>query len=90
MGNAMPTEIAELVKVGVVFEPGEPPLPKWFIWRGRRYPVERMTFHWKVRDGQVALHHFAVISGANLYELRYNTVTLEWMLMVVSPMGQGA
>jgi len=84
----MITEIGETVTVGAVFDPAQGPghgiIPKWFIWNGRRHTIERVTFTWKVRDGQAIFHHFAVTSGANLYELTYNAALLEWKLMNVS------
>lgn len=86
----MLTEIGEVIKVGAVFGPEQGIAPKWFLWNGRRYAVDRITFTWKVRDGQMVFHHFAVTSGSasggNLYELTYNAATLEWKLMNVSSM----
>ncbi|HUK56990.1 MAG TPA: hypothetical protein VLY20_10070 [Nitrospiria bacterium] len=82
----MITEIGESVTVGVVFDPEKTVVPKWFVWNNRKYSVERVTFAWKVRDGQRVFHHFAVTDGANLYDLTYDAAALSWRLMTVSPM----
>ncbi|MBI3596545.1 MAG: hypothetical protein HY203_05265 [Nitrospirae bacterium] len=82
----MITEIGESVTVGVVFDPEKIIVPKWFVWNGRKYAIQRVTFSWKVRDGQKLFHHFAVTDGANLYELTYEASALSWKLMTVSPM----
>jgi hypothetical protein len=82
----MITEIGEPIKVGAVFDPEQILIPKWFVWNGRKYTIERITFTWKVREGHKTFHHFAVTDGTNLYELTYDAVTLAWKLMTVSPM----
>ncbi|MBI3610535.1 MAG: hypothetical protein HY204_07535 [Nitrospirae bacterium] len=82
----MLTEIREPIKVGAVFEPEGTIIPKWFVRNGRKYVVQKVTFTWKVRDGQKALYHFAVTDGVNLYELTYDAVTSAWKLMAVSPL----
>jgi hypothetical protein len=78
------TEIGEPVKVGAVFDPQRVIVPKWFIWNRRRYDIRKVTFTWKVRDGQKTFHHFAVTDGSDLYELTYDVASLSWMLMGVS------
>jgi hypothetical protein len=82
----MITEVGEAIKVGAVFDPEQIIQPKWFVWNGRKYAIEKVTFTWKVRDGQKIFYHFAVTDGANLYELTYDASTLSWKLMAVSPM----
>jgi hypothetical protein len=80
----MITQIDELIKVGVVFDEGKKIIPKWFIWNGRKYNIERVTFTWKVQEGRNMLHHFAVTDGTHLYELCYNTAEPSWRLMAVT------
>jgi hypothetical protein len=82
----MMTEVGETIKVGAVFEPEQTISPKWFVWDGRKYSIERVTFSWKVREGQRLFHHFAVTDGVNLYELTYDVSALSWKLMAMSPM----
>lgn len=82
----MMTDVGESIKVGAVFEPEQTLQPKWFVWNGRKYTIERVTFTWKVRDGLKILYHFAVTDEANLYELTYDASTLSWKLMAVSPL----
>jgi len=80
----MITQIGRTVTVGAVFEPDQVIVPKWFLWNGRKYPIERVTFTWKVREGQKPYHHFAVTDGTKLYELTYDAVGSSWKLMAVS------
>jgi hypothetical protein len=81
----MITEVAELVKVAAVFGPGGEVEPKWFLWRGRTYKIEKVTFAWKVKEGRATVHHFSVSTGTALYEICYHAETLQWRLMAVSP-----
>lgn len=82
----MMTEVGESITVGAVFDPEKIIVPKWFVWSGRKYSIQRVTFAWKVPEGRTVFHHFAVTDGANLYELTYDSVTLAWKLMAVSTM----
>jgi len=80
----MITEVGETVKVGAVFEPEQVLVPKWFVWNGRKFSIQRVTFTWKVRDGQRWFHHFAVTDEARVYELTYDVSSLSWKLMAMS------
>ena len=83
----MKTELMENIKVGVVFGPEHPNLrPVWFIWRGRRYPIEELTYTWRVAKGKTSLLYFAVKAG-DLYQLCYDSHTLRWHLEAVETEG---
>lgn len=79
----MLTEINEPIEVGVVFRRGEV-RPVWFLWKGRKYPVERVTYHWKEKAGENWLHFFSVFDGANAFELVYDSKLLQWRLGRIS------
>ncbi|MBI4396700.1 MAG: hypothetical protein HY548_06370 [Elusimicrobia bacterium] len=72
--------IGEAVDVGVVFKSGRRPVPKWFLWGGRKHDVRSVEMTWKAKDGETLLLFFSVTDGHNVYELRLNQKTLEWML----------
>ena len=79
----MITEINEPIEVGVVFRQNGV-RPVWFLWKGRRYPVERVTYRWKERAGEAWRHSFSVFDGANTFELVYDSKSLSWTLGRVS------
>jgi hypothetical protein len=78
----MVVTIEEPVKVGVVFGDGKI-LPRWFVWRGRKHPVEKITYTWKEKQGRETLHHFSVTDGENLFELCYKEHDMSWYLAAV-------
>jgi hypothetical protein len=73
------TIIEEPISVGVVFSSGKIN-PKFFMWKGKRYPVERITFLWNSKEGSAQIFHFAVTSNGSVYELSYNLDTSCWRL----------
>jgi len=79
----METQIGEKIKAGVVFGGDKKMQPVWFVWSGKKYPVEAVTFNWQSRRGRTVVQHFSVTSGADLYELSYDTETLVWTLATV-------
>lgn len=79
----MITEINESIEVGAVFS-RTAVRPVWFVWRGRKYPVERITYRWKERLGEGWRHSFSVFDGINTFELIYDSKTLQWRLNRVS------
>jgi len=82
----MITEVDEPVRVGAVFDKGPSVFPRWFVWHGRKYIIQRVTFSWKVKESIHFNYHFSVTDGVNLFELCYEPRTLAWKLMSVSPM----
>jgi hypothetical protein len=73
------TLIDESIRVGAAFE-NRRVLPVWFVWRNRRYKVERVCFTWHSNQGNSKIYHYSVTDGINTYELRFNSNTLEWSL----------
>lgn len=68
------------IRVAAIFSPGGKVSPKWFELNRRKYEVRDTTYFWQDRLGEVALLHYAVSDGENLYELVYNTVEQTWSL----------
>lgn len=75
----MITEINDPIEVGAVFRRGGLE-PVWFVWKGRKYPIQRVTFRWKGSSGESRLHSFSVFDGANTFELIYDSKLLHWRL----------
>jgi hypothetical protein len=78
--------IGEIIKVGAVFGGGKV-LPKWFVWKGRKYEVEEITYTWKDKNGRETLHHFSVTDGSDLFELCYREREMSWYLASVEVEG---
>ena len=73
------TIIEEPISVGVVFSSGRIN-PKFFMWKEKRYSVEKITFLWNSMEGSAQIFHFAVTSTGTVYELSYNLTTSCWKL----------
>jgi hypothetical protein len=77
----VPTEtIDETIDVGAVFKRKQPPAPKWFFWRGRKYDVTNVEMTWTAQQGEATLLFFALSAGAEVYEVHLNQKTLNWVL----------
>ena len=83
----MHTAVNEPITVGVVYKSPKSPgfrgkrvKPEWFVWRGREYRIEEITYSWQERKGRELYHYFTVTDGANVYQLAYNAQTLDWIL----------
>jgi len=75
----MMEDILEEVEVGAVFGKNRIK-PGWFVWKDRKYPVEKVGYVWHDRNGDELVYYFSVVAGANLYELSFHTRKLKWML----------
>lgn len=79
----MVSEINESVEVAAFFrKTGVQPI--WFVWKGRKYPAQKITYRWKERLGESWLHFFSVFDGTNTFELIYDSKLLQWKLGRVS------
>ena len=47
--------INEIIKVGAVFK-GSDILPRWFVWKNRKYAVKEVNYIWKDKQGVEDLH----------------------------------
>jgi len=74
--------VEEGIRVGVAFD-SRRVRPVWFRWKNRYYRVKATTYTWSTSHGAARLHHYSVTDGANTYELKFNTSTLEWTLSKV-------
>lgn len=73
-------EIQEPIFVGAVFTNSKIK-PRWFIWKGRKYLVQEITFTWKDRQGEAPLVYFSLSDGTNIFEICFNQKTLNWHLV---------
>ena len=79
--------IEEQVKVGAVFGNGKV-IPKWFVWKGEKYPICAITYTWRDKEGKETRHHYSVTDGINLYELCYLERQMTWYLASVEVEGR--
>ncbi len=75
----MATELNEIIAVGAVFSAGAVK-PIWFSRQGRRIQIREIAYTWKTREGSTPVLHFSVTDGQGLYEIRFNTVSLNWKI----------
>lgn len=75
----MHTAISEPISVGAVFSSGKV-TPRFFIWKQKKYLIERITYFWRSKTGSFSILHFAVTSNGSVYELSYNLETSNWRL----------
>ena len=83
----MLNKVEEPIIVAAVF--GRKPLikPVWFVWRGLKYRILKITYDWMDKEGRAKRYHFAVSDGDNLYELCYDSERLSWQLVAVDMEG---
>ncbi len=72
-------EINEKIKVGAVFD-GSKVSPKWFYWGKQKHGIEKIEHSWRGKEGDTRLIYFSVNDGSNVFEIRLNQKTLEWVL----------
>lgn len=75
----MYTCVNDPISVGVVFSTGKI-TPRFFIWKGRKYQIEKITYFWRSKVGSMPIIHFAVSSDGSIYEISYNSATSDWFL----------
>lgn len=75
----MISEIKEKIKVGVIFDNGLIKI-KWFIWKNRKIEVKRITYKWKLENGENEIYNFAVTDGVNIFEISFNSKNFVWTL----------
>lgn len=72
-------EVDEAVRVGVAFDRRKA-VPVWFLWKSRYYRIREVSSSWCTSRGIDRLYHYSVTDGTNMYELQFNSNTLEWTL----------
>ena len=54
--------------------------PLRFRWLDRQIQVKDVTYEWTTEKGNCRLLHFSVTDGNTLYELSFNTDSINWIL----------
>ncbi len=54
--------------------------PLRFRWSDRQIQVKDVTYEWTTEKGNSRLLHFSVTDGNTLYELSFNTDSINWIL----------
>jgi len=75
----------EPIDIVVVFKGGKV-LPSSFLWNGRKYVINQVTYHWEEQRGNDLLHFYTVTDRANLYQIYLNTRHLYWRLTRSCPL----
>jgi hypothetical protein len=74
--------INEEIQVGVVFKQRRT-RPVWFIWKGRQYTIQEITYTWSTQEGESRIQYFAASDGTHLFELSLDCHALIWRLLRV-------
>lgn len=67
--------INEPVNVGIVNN-----IPKYVVWKGRAYKIEKVGLHHTHREGKTLCHIFSVATKTLFMRLVLNTENLLWRL----------
>ena len=69
------TTINEVIDVAVVFKKSEL-FPKWFIWKGRKYEINKIEFSWKTKEFPEEKMFFALsVIGGTIFEISFDVKT---------------
>ena len=68
------------IRLAAIFEPGKAVQQVWFELDRRKHTLQKPTYSWQDRVGEITLLHFTVSDGEALYEIVYNPVDQSWML----------
>lgn len=71
--------IDEPVTVGIINN-----APKYVIWKGRNYTVNKVGLHHIFREGRTLYHIFSVTAGSIFMRLKLDTDNLLWRLEEIS------
>lgn len=71
--------IDEPVSVGIVNN-----IPKYLVWKGRNYIVDKVGLHHTFSKGKILYHIFSVVAGTVFFRLKLNSENLLWRLEEVS------
>ncbi len=72
--------IREQVSVIAAFWGNSQLRPLRFSWSSRQIQIKDVTYEWATSKGDSRLLHFSVTDGSTLYELSFNTNSINWVL----------
>ena len=76
------------IRVAAIFGSSSTMKPVWFIWDGRHYQINKITYQWNTREGVATLRHFSVTDRAgNYYELCFHPSSVTWYLATCEASG---
>lgn len=59
-------------------------MPVKVKWQGKVYPIKKLGYHHKVKEGRTLMHVFSVSNDDLAFKLVLNTDNLIWTLMEIS------
>ncbi|MBD3182805.1 hypothetical protein GF312_10980 [Candidatus Poribacteria bacterium] len=71
--------VKEPISVVAIFSSGKI-IPRFFIWKKRKYSIEEVTYLWRTKIGSVPIIHFSVTTEKTFYEISYNLKSFNWQL----------
>jgi hypothetical protein len=55
-------------------------LPQAFFWKNREFPVQKINFFWRDKQGKDALDFFSVSTCGGTFEIVFSHKTMSWRL----------
>ncbi len=71
--------IHERVRVAGIFDQADFK-PIWFVWRRRKFNVEKITLVSDLKDGAIKKKMYSVLADGNLYRLDHCPAEQTWVL----------
>jgi hypothetical protein len=72
-------DLSEPINVWVFFKKSAIK-PHTFFWNKRQIKIDSINLVHSSKNGSSVFYHFAVSSGGNFYQLRFDTKDLKWFL----------
>lgn len=58
--------------------------PKYLVWEGKTYTIDKIGFHHTYREGKTLFHVFSVETKTLFFRLVLDTESLHWRLEEIS------
>lgn len=52
-----------------------------FIWKHRRYPIDKVNLVHRIKHGADFIYFYSVSSGSDVYKLSFSIMSLKWRLI---------
>ena len=77
-------KINESIDCIVIYKKGNIIQPYKIRWRGKDYPINKIGYHHRQKEGRVLFHIFSVATPTMDLRLKHDPETLSWVLEEVS------
>lgn len=71
--------IHEPIDILVSFQRGRV-IPILFMWRGKKYAIQKLNLIHKKKNGNDTIYYFSVTDAANAFKLSFSVPSLHWRI----------